>query len=51
MKANAFLRIGDTGKRKRRETDDPGGVGWEVVREVLACPACAVRSENEEAPR
>ena len=29
------------GKKKLRWYDDPGGVGWEIDREVLACPPCA----------
>jgi hypothetical protein len=28
---------------KRRYTDDPGGEGYEIVREVIACPGCATR--------
>lgn len=32
------------GKLKHR--DDPGGVGYEIVREVLACPACAARERR-----
>lgn len=30
-----------TGKWSWEETDDPGGVGWEIGREVTACPGCA----------
>lgn len=41
--ANTFWRPDHDGKMKERHTDDPGGVGWEVAREVLACPACAGR--------
>jgi rubredoxin len=26
---------------KLKYQDDPGGTGFEIVREVLACPACA----------
>jgi hypothetical protein len=29
------------GKRKILKRDDPGGRGWEIVREVTACPDCA----------
>lgn len=25
---------------KRKRKDDPGGVGWEIVREVNVCPRC-----------
>jgi hypothetical protein len=28
-------------KKKAEYTDDPGGRGWEIVREAKACPACA----------
>lgn len=31
---------------KRRLIDDPGGTGYEIVREVLACPACAARERR-----
>ncbi|HJZ55958.1 MAG TPA: hypothetical protein VKE74_13395 [Gemmataceae bacterium] len=41
--ANVFFRPASDGKVKERKTDDPGGVGWEIAREVLACPDCAVR--------
>ena len=36
-KANLVFRDG-----KKHHTDDPGGKGHEVVREVLVCPACAL---------
>lgn len=29
------------GRHKAKYTDDPGGTGAEVVREVIACPRCA----------
>ncbi len=35
-KANK-LRIG----RKNKHFDDPGGAGYEIKREALACPSCA----------
>jgi hypothetical protein len=41
VKANHFYRPGTDGKRRERWIDDPGGVGWEIGREVLACPDCA----------
>lgn len=31
---------------KRGFSDDPGGAGYEIVREVLACPACAARERR-----
>jgi hypothetical protein len=42
-RANAFVRTNEAGKRKEFHTDDPGGEGHEVVREVIVCPACAAR--------
>jgi hypothetical protein len=39
--ANVFYRPDDAGKRKEHVMPDPGGVGWEIEREALACPACA----------
>jgi hypothetical protein len=30
-----------TGKWEWKTTDDPGGAGWEIDREVTACPGCA----------
>jgi hypothetical protein len=43
-KANTFRRwVRDQGKWKHKRIlrDDPGGVGWEVVREGMFCPGCA----------
>lgn len=37
------IRDWETGRLKWH--DDPGGQGWEVVREVLACPACVQEKE------
>jgi hypothetical protein len=45
--ANTFLRISETGKRKEYHTDDPGGEGKEVVKEVTVCPACAVQNGQD----
>jgi hypothetical protein len=43
FEANVFYRPDPKkeGKIKEHKTDDPGGVGWEIAREVLACPRCA----------
>jgi hypothetical protein len=38
-KANLVVRNG-----KKRLTDDPGGKGQEIRREVVVCPACARRN-------
>ena len=35
-KANQFIKDG-----RLKKTDDSGGVGYEIVREVLVCPSCA----------
>lgn len=43
-RANSFVRINETGKRKEYHTDDPGGRGEEVVPEVIVCPACAAQN-------
>lgn len=40
-KANRIPFINHAGKRKIRLVDDRGGVGREIAREVVACPACA----------
>jgi hypothetical protein len=42
LRANRFIRLSENGKRKVTFVDDTGGVGCEVVREVVACPACAL---------
>lgn len=34
-KANHFMKDG-----RPKTTDDPGGTGSEIVREVLVCPSC-----------
>ena len=39
--ANAFRRPAPDGRMKDYTADDPGGVGWEIASEWLACPACA----------
>ncbi len=39
--ANVFRRPDPDGKIKERTKPDPGGVGWEIEREALACPRCA----------
>ena len=38
--ANVFHRPDSNGKVKEHTTDDRGGVGWEIAREVLSCAAC-----------
>jgi hypothetical protein len=39
--ANVFHRLDTSGKMKAHTSDDPGGTGWEIAREVLCCPVCA----------
>ncbi|NOY92909.1 MAG: hypothetical protein GXP55_17125 [Deltaproteobacteria bacterium] len=34
--------------RKIKNFDDPGGAGYEIAREVLACRTCAERFEAEQ---
>jgi len=35
-KANRFRKDG-----RIKESDDPGGVGYEAVREIVVCPGCS----------
>jgi hypothetical protein len=42
-RANTFGRTDEKGKRKEYHSDDPGGKGQEVAREVLVCSACAAQ--------
>lgn len=44
--ANMFWRVNDEGKHKEHKTHDPGGVGWEIAAQVLACPACAAAAPD-----
>jgi hypothetical protein len=41
--ANSFNRINEKGKRKEYHTDDPGGEGFEIIKEVMACSDCAAK--------
>ena len=45
--ANRIVRLSDNGKRRERFIDDPGGVGREIVLEVLVCPDCASNCGGE----
>lgn len=45
--ANVFLRPDSNGKVKEHTTHDPGGVGWEIAREVLSCAACAELADED----
>ena len=31
-------------KTKKEFRDDPGGVGQEIVKEVIVCPACSAKN-------
>lgn len=42
--ANTFVRTNDVGKRKVFHTDDPGGEGQEIVKELIVCPDCAAKN-------
>jgi hypothetical protein len=44
--ANRVVRPDANGKPKVKYIDDPGGVGREVVREVVACSECAGRARR-----
>ena len=46
--ANIIYRPDPRGKMKAHAIDDPGGVGWEIAREVLACPKCAAEGVPRE---
>lgn len=39
----------EEGKRKKEWMDDPGGRGYQITREVKACPECAVKKAKEDA--
>jgi hypothetical protein len=41
--ANRVAWLDENGKHRVKFVDDPGGVGREAVREVIACPNCAAR--------
>jgi hypothetical protein len=43
--------MNEEGKRKVYHTDDPGGVGEEIVKEAIACPTCAARLAEQEEGR
>ena len=42
-------RIRIQGKKKPMHIGDPGGVGWEIVREVKVCRACNEKWMEEQA--
>lgn len=47
--ANRVRRLNpNTGRWKWETTDDPGGAGFEIAREVTACPGCA--GEKQQSP-
>ena len=35
--------------RKLKHSDDPGGAGYEIAREAMACPSCANTYEAKQA--
>lgn len=43
--ANSFVRSEKVGdiylQGKKEKSNDPGGKGWEIVREVIVCSSCA----------
>jgi hypothetical protein len=43
-RANVVV-VHEAGKKPKKEyRDDPGGDGQEIVKEVIVCPACAVKN-------
>lgn len=40
--------VKQAGKKKKRTRDDPGGVGTQIVQEILVCPTCAAESPEVE---
>ena len=40
-------KVSPKGKTRSRHRDDPGGQGWEIVKEVITCPDCADRGGTE----
>ena len=42
-RANRIVRLNESGKKKEKFIDDPGGAGRESAREVIVCPACAAQ--------
>jgi rubredoxin len=47
-RANVIYRPDHNGKVKEYEIDDPGGTGWEIAKEALACPICAMGEDSPE---
>jgi len=47
FQANTFTRLNDNGKRKEFHTDDPGGIGQEIVKELIVCPDCAAKNGHQ----
>jgi hypothetical protein len=39
--ANRVVRLIESSKRKGTFVDDLGGLGSEITRELMVCPACA----------
>jgi hypothetical protein len=37
----------ERGRWRLKDEDDPGGVGYETVREVIACPRCAAAARPD----
>jgi hypothetical protein len=43
--ANPVSRKRKSGRTNDPRKDDPGGVGYEIVREIIVCPVCAQREQ------
>lgn len=44
-KANRFRK-----DRRIKQSDDPGGIGYEAVREIVVCPGCSKEVSGGRAP-
>ena len=42
-KANRVAYLDENCKHKVTYTDDPGGIGREIEKEITVCPACAAK--------
>lgn len=49
LREGVYVFVSKDQPRRRMVTDDPGGVGTEIVKEVLACQTCAKAQEEKVA--
>ena len=43
--ANRFLKDG-----RAKQSDDPGGVGWEIEKEIIVCADCYQQLSSDQSP-